>query len=381
MKTIKTSVIGSGFSATSHIEALKRIPNVQVIAVVSRSLERAEKLAKQHAIKYAYDDVTDLLNNKEIEVVHNCTPNSLHYSLNKQILESGKHVLSEKPLALDSNESSELANLAKEKNLVNGVCFNYRHYPLIKESKTKIANNDYGKPHLVSGGYIQDWCLYPSDYSWRMDSTLNGPSRAIADIGSHWCDTIQNILGKRIVRVFADLTTVHNKRQKPFNEASTFSNNSHEQYQEVHIDTEDAGHVLIQFEDGVKGMFNVSQVSAGRKNNFHFAISMADGTLSWDQEKPNELWIGKRNQANELLVKDPDLLTSEARSLAHYPGGHQEGWPDGLKNLFIDFYDHVRNPKSSEQHDYSTFEDAHYIMKIVDAILKSNELERWIEIE
>ncbi|MFS0614416.1 Gfo/Idh/MocA family protein [Lederbergia ruris] len=380
MRTIKVGIIGSGFSATSHIEALKRIPYVEVMGVVSRSLDKAKKLAEQYSIKYAYDTVRDLLNNKDIEVVHNCTPNFLHYQLNKEILKSGKHVLSEKPLALNSIESEELVRLANEKNLINGICFNYRHYPMIEETKARIANNEYGKPHLVSGGYVQDWCLYSSDYSWRMDSSLNGPSRAVADIGSHWCDTIQMILGKKIVRVFADLITVHSRRQKPYKEDSTFSNERHEQFEEVSIDTEDAGHVLIQFDDGLKGMFHVSQVSAGKKNHFHFMISMSDGTIEWDQEKPNDLWIGKRAQASELLVKDPNLLSPEAQALTHYPGGHQEGWPDGLKNLFINFYDHVASSNSNKKYNYSTFEDGHYIMKIIDAILKSNERGQWVDV-
>jgi len=382
MGKIKVAIVGTGFSATSHLEALRRVPNVEVVAIVSRSLEKAEEMANRYGIKYAYNQLDEMLSNDEIQVVHNCTPNSLHFSINKKVLEAGKHVLSEKPLAMNAEETAELVEIAKKSGLVNGVCFNYRHYPLVQEARVQLASGVHGNVHLVHGGYIQDWLLYPTDYSWRLDKSLNGASRAIADIGSHWCDTVQHVLGKKIVRVFADLHTVHKTRKRPVEEVATFSQGAGENFEEVAVDTEDVGHVIVHFEGGASGMFTVSQVSAGRKNHFHFEISSSESSLSWDQENPNELWIGKRDRANQVLVRDPGLLSNEVRGLAHYPGGHQEGWPDGLKNLFIDFYESVRNGGTGvREFQYATFEDGHYIMKIIEAILKSNETKQWVEIE
>ncbi|TFD93591.1 Gfo/Idh/MocA family protein [Jeotgalibacillus sp. R-1-5s-1] len=379
-KMIRAAVIGTGFSAMAHLETLKRLPGVEAAAIVSRSFEKAEEIAAEYRLAFAYDSIDELLHNPEIDVVHNCTPNVLHYELNKKILLAGKHVLSEKPLALNSEESEELLELARSKNLVHGVCFNYRHYPMIEEARVKVSSHSYGKPHLIGGGYLQDWCLYDTDYSWRMDPDLNGRSRAVADIGSHWCDTVQHVLGQRIVRVCADLSIVHPMRKKPLEgDSSTFSNEETDRYEEVQIHSEDAGNVLVQFEDGSKGMFSVSQVTAGKKNHLHFTISLSDGTLEWDQENPNQLWIGKRSEANQLLMKDPGLLTDSARTYAHYPGGHQEGWPDCLKNLMISFYDSVRDSGMGKQ-DFATFEDGHYNMKIVDAILRSSGEERWVEV-
>ena len=377
MRTIKTAIVGTGFSATSHLEALRRVPNVEVTAIVSQSLSSAKGLAEKFGVAYAYDDVEEMLKNEEIEVVHNCTPNSLHFPINKRALESGKHVLSEKPLAITSEETRQLHEIALENNRIHGVCFNYRFYPLVQEVKSRLKGEK--QVYLVHGGYVQDWLLYPTDYSWRLDKRLNGPSRAIADIGSHWCDTVQYILGNKIVRVFADLQTIHPKRKKPKEEVKTFAAAEHSEYEEVEIDTEDAGHVLVHFEGGATGAFTVSQVSAGRKNRLFFEISTKDTTYSWDQEKPNELWIGKRDGANGLLMRDPSLLSEESRRFVHYPGGHQEGWPDALKNLFLDFYDHVRNPGKAAV-EYATFKDGHNIMKIVEAILKSHETKQWVEI-
>ncbi|WP_404405024.1 Gfo/Idh/MocA family protein [Jeotgalibacillus malaysiensis] len=376
-KLIRAAVIGTGFSAMAHLETLKRLPGVEAAGIVSRSIEKAEQIAAEYRLAFAYDDIDELLANPEIEAVHNCTPNVMHYELNKKILLSGKHVLSEKPLALNSEQSAELLEIAKDSGLVHGVCFNYRHYPMVEEARVRIAAGELGRPHLISGGYLQDWCLYESDYNWRMDPTLNGESRAIADIGSHWCDTVQHIIGKRIVRVIADLSILHTERQKPSEEAgSTFTNESGGQYEMVHIQSEDAGNVLVQFEDGTKGMFNVSQVTAGKKNHLHFTISLSDGSFEWDQEEPNRLWIGRRDEANQILMKDPALLSEKAGAYAHFPGGHQEGWPDCLKNLMISFYKKVENPEQSSY--FATFNDGHYNMKIVDAIIKSSAQEKWV---
>ncbi|MFO7343326.1 MAG: Gfo/Idh/MocA family oxidoreductase, partial [Bacillaceae bacterium] len=187
MRTIKTAIVGTGFSATSHLEALRRVPNVEVTAIVSQSLSSAKGLAEKFGVAYAYDDVEEMLKNEEIEVVHNCTPNSLHFPINKRALESGKHVLSEKPLAITSEETRQLHEIALENNRIHGVCFNYRFYPLVQEVKSRLKGEK--QVYLVHGGYVQDWLLYPTDYSWRLDKRLNGPSRAIADIGSHWCET------------------------------------------------------------------------------------------------------------------------------------------------------------------------------------------------
>ncbi|KIL46648.1 hypothetical protein KP77_27750 [Jeotgalibacillus alimentarius] len=376
---IRAAVVGTGFSAMAHLEALKRLPGVEAAAIVSRSMEKAEQIATEYRLAYAYSSIDELLENPEIDVIHNCTPNVLHYELNKKILLAGKHVLSEKPLALNSEQSAELLQIAKESGLVHGVCFNYRHYPIVEEARVRIANGEMGRPHLVSGGYLQDWCLYDSDYSWRMDPELNGESRAIADIGSHWCDTLQHLLSSRITRVMADLTILHSSRKKPaVSEGSTFSNESGQAFTSVDISTEDAGNVLVQFENGVKGMFNVSQVTAGKKNHLHYTISLADGSIEWDQEEPNRLWIGKRSEPNQLLMKDPGLLSETAGSYAHFPGGHQEGWPDCLKNLMHSFYNKIEHP--GVQSHFADFESGHYNMRIVDAILKSAEEERWVEV-
>ncbi|PLR76700.1 dehydrogenase [Bacillus sp. V3-13] len=382
MKKIRVGIIGTGFSASSHIEALRRIPEVEVAAISSRSLEKAKQCAEKFGIQKAFGNANELIHDPEIEAIHNCTPNYLHYEINREVLLANKHLLSEKPLAMDSKESNELKELAEKSNSVSAVCFNYRHYPLVAEMREMISAQKFGKANLVYGGYIQDWLLFNKDYNWRLEPRFNGLSRAVADIGSHWCDTVQHVLGKKIIEVFADLKTVHAIRQRPIQEAATFSNNTEVHREEVKITTEDYGSVLVHFEDGIHGVFTVSQVSAGRKNRLHFEIAAETATLSWDQEDPNRLWIGRRDEPNKELLRDPGLLSSASAKLAHFPGGHQEGWPDGLKNLLIDFYRAVRSKGENQEYSgsFATLADGDQTMRLIDAILESNQTQKWIRV-
>ncbi|WP_276353781.1 Gfo/Idh/MocA family protein [Cohnella caldifontis] len=383
MNPVKTGIIGTGFSGSFHVEALRRVPGVQIVAVSGSSLEKAKAFADQYGIPKAYGSPEELIADPEVQAVHNCTPNDMHFRVNKQVLQAGKHLLSEKPLTKNSRESLELLELSRRSEAVNGVCFNYRHFPIVQQTREYISRGDFGKANLVYGGYTQDWLLYDTDYSWRLDTGKNGLSRAIADIGSHWCDTVQHILGQRIVELCADLKTVHPVRQKPKGSVATFSGAVEAETEPVDVKTEDYGSVLVHFENGTQGVFTVSQVSAGRKNRLYFEIAAETAALAWDQEEPNNLWIGRRDEANRQLVRDPGLLSRQAAELAHYPGGHQEGWPDGMKNLLLDFYKAVRAKEAGEpvSPSFASIGDGHYTMKIIDAILKSHAERRWVKVD
>lgn len=385
MRTIKTAIIGSGFMGAAHIEALRRIAGVEIAAITSVDRPRAEELAGQFGIPRVLDDWRAVLDDPAIEAVHNCTPNNLHYAINRALLEAGKHVLSEKPLTMTSEESAELVRLAEAQGVVTAINFNYRGYPLIQQARAMVQRGDVGDIYLIHGHYVQDWLLYDTDYNWRLESAVSGASRAVADIGSHWCDLVQFISGLKIRRVFADLFTVHEKRKKPKKEIETFKGKEESaaaEYDEVAIDTEDGGSVLIHFENGTRGVVTVSQVSAGRKNHQWFEIDGSRAALSWSQEEPNKLWVGHRDRPNEVVIKDPSLLDPVARSYAHYPGGHPEGYPDGPKNLFRNFYRYIRDGRTPgrDAADFPTFADGHWEVQIVEAVLRSHREQRWVEV-
>ncbi len=222
MKKIKVGVIGTGFIGPAHIEALRRVGGIEINAIASNEKEKADKIAEDFNIPKSYSSWEELINDKEIEVVHNCTPNNLHFEINKAAIIAGKHIVSEKPLTISSSESEELLELVKEKKVVNAINFNYRFYPLIQHAKRLFEKNEMGNVYLIHGNYLQDWLFYQTDYNWRLESNISGKSRAIADIGSHWCDLIQFITGLKIKKVFANLSTIHQKRKRPKGSVETF---------------------------------------------------------------------------------------------------------------------------------------------------------------
>ncbi|TYP76565.1 putative dehydrogenase [Paenibacillus methanolicus] len=383
--SIRMGIIGAGFIGPAHIDAIRRLGFVEAAALAGSNPDNAKKTAAELGIPKAYGSYLELLQDPDIQVVHNCTPNHLHYEINKAIILSGKHVLSEKPLAISSRESAELLHLAKARGVVHAVNFNYRQFPMMKQLSAMIKQDVLGRINLIRGSYLQDWLLYETDYNWRLAPEAGGPSRAIADIGSHWCDTVQYVTGLRIVEVFADLATVMPVRRKAKQQTATYAHRSmgEAEYEDIPIRTEDCANVLIRFEDGTRGAFTVSQVSAGRKNRLSFELSGSKRSAYWNQEEPQKLWIGHREKANEVLLADPSLFVPEARAAIHHPAGHNEGWPDAMKNMMRGFYDFIREGKNplQDRADFSTFADGHVSMRITDAILASHAAGRWVRVQ
>ncbi|HBR19023.1 MAG: Oxidoreductase family, NAD-binding Rossmann fold protein [Parcubacteria group bacterium GW2011_GWA2_43_17] len=381
MKKFKAGIIGTGYIGPAHIEALRRLGNVEVAAVAEANQDLAESKARQLCIPTAYGNYKDMLKDKSIDVIHNCTPNFMHLQVNKDILNAGKHCVSEKPLGMNSKESAELVALAKEKGLVNAVNFNYRYYPLVQQARMMVKNGQLGRVFAVQGCYMQDWLLYDTDWNWRLEPKYAGDSRVMGDIGSHWFDLIQFVTGKKIVKVFADLLTLYEYRKKPKMQIETFSGKElkPDDYEKVKINTEDYGHVLLQFDDGSKGMACITHVSAGRKNHIVFELNGTEKSVWWDHERPNELMIGQRNQPNQLQMKDAVLMDKNVKDYAHYPAGHNEGYPSAVKNFCRNVYRYIAG--ESKEIDFATFEDGHIADCIVDAVMKSDKTGKWIEIE
>ena len=384
MKTIQVGIIGTGFMGAAHLENLRRVQGVKVLAIADDNLENAQALADKFDVPFVFTNWRELIENPEVEAVHNCTPNHLHFEINKAAILVGKAIIGEKPLTNSVAESAELVQLAQEKNVLNAVNFNYRNYPITRHARRLVVDGKLGDVFLVHGHYLQDWLIYPSDYNWRVETESGGASRAIADIGSHWCDLVQFITGQRITEVFADLVTIHETRQKPKTEVETFKGKGiiqQEAVEEVAVKTEDAGAVLFHLEKGARGVFNVSQVSAGHKNCFDIEIDGNRMSMVWKQEEPNQLWLGYRDKANEIVVKDPALLSEESCLFAHYPSGHPEGYPDTFKNLFLNFYAALHDDKSAnDAQNFPTFEAGLQENRIVEAILKSHQEKRWVTV-
>ena len=381
MKKIKVAVVGTGFIGPAHVEALRRLPNIEVAALCEVTAELAEEKAAAMGIPrfYIFDD---LLKQDDIECIHICTPNFLHYGQSKAALLAGKHVVCEKPLANKVEEAEELVEIAKQTGLVNAVHFNLRYYPLVRQMRTMREKGDLGEIYSIIGSYLQDWLFLQNDYNWRLEPDKSGDSRAIADIGSHLLDVMEYITGLKITEVMADFSTVHKTRLKPTKRIETYTNNALEpsDYQEVPINTEDHANVMLRFDNGNKGVVTVSQVSAGRKNRLNIEISGSKSTFEWNSERPNEIWIGRREGPNQVLVKDPSLFYPEALSLISFPGGHNEGFPDTSKQLFKEVYAAVEAGKQPEKPTYPTFADGLRELIIGERIIESHKKQAWVKI-
>ncbi len=386
MSRVKAGIVGAGFISGAHVDALRRLGYVDVVALAGEGDEEARTRAAEWWIPRAYGDYRDLLADKDVQVVHNCTPNWLHFEVSKAALQAGKHVLSEKPLAVNSQQSSALVRLVRDLPLVAAVDFNHRSYPQIRQARRMVQTGRLGRVQLGYGGYFQDWMLLATDYNWRVDPELGGASRAIADIGSHWYDLLRFVTGLRATEVFAELRVVHPRRQRPTRGSgpSTFSQASDGGLTEgVEVRTEDAASVALRLTDGAFASFVVSQTSAGRKNRLLMEITGTTSALSWDGEDPERLWIGHRGQANEILMRDPGLMDPEARAATRLPGGHPEGWYDALYRSLKDIYDFVAagGDQRVDKVPFATFEDGHEAILMVEAALRSNAEGRWIRLE
>lgn len=372
----RIGIVGCGFMGKVHNDALRRIPQVEIKAVVDESADVAKQFADTYNIPLTYKIYTDMLDSGEVDAIHNCTPNFLHYEVNKKALEKGIYVVSEKPLALDHKQAKELADLAAKKHIPTAVGFAYRFFPLIQTIKEMIKNGDLGEIRLVKGEYLQDWLFYKEDYNWRLEKKISGESRAFADIGSHLCDTIEFVTDKKIKALTADISTIHKTRLKPKEEALTFAKSQGES-EHVAVDTEDYASVLGHLEDNIKGVFTVSQVSAGKKNGLRIEIYGSKASVIWEQEKPNQMWIGHRNKANEILLKDPSLMPEGVRSYAALPGGHNEGYNDAFKALFTDYYKCVNGEPLKNIPDFAS---GCRQLLVTEAVLKSNRTKSWIKL-
>ncbi|KKC64161.1 dehydrogenase [Citrobacter amalonaticus] len=381
---IQVGIIGSGFIGPAHIEALRRLGGVNVVALCDSSLAVAQERADALHIPQAYGSVEALLAHPGLQVVHNCTPNHLHADINRQILRAGLHVFSEKPLCMTPDEARELETLAEQVGVVHGVSFVYRQFAMVQQAASMVRRGSVGRLFAVQGSYLQDWMQLETDYNWRVDAKQGGNSRAVADIGSHWCDTVQFVTGKRIVEVMADLAIVWPVRKASIASNATFGQQTADlQFENKAVTTEDCGSVLVRFEDGSKGCFSVSQVSAGRKNHLSFEINGSQSSLHWDQETPQQLWIGHRQQANQILTDDPGLMNADVAASAHFPGGHIEGWPDAFKNMMQQFYQAVQAGKmpATAERRFASFSDGADVMYIIDAIIKSHQQQRWVSVQ
>ena len=381
MNKIRTAIIGLGYIGESHIEAVHRIGMCELYGVFDANYELAKAKAELYNIPKCYKSIDELLADPEIDAVHNCTPNSLHHELNCKIIKAGKNLFSEKPLCTTYEEAEELIGVLKEhKDVVTGVNFNYRLNPMVIEMRERIRKGEIGDVRIITGSYLQDWLLYDTDYSWRLDSKLSGHSCAIADIGSHWMDSVQFVTGHRIIEVMADVDTVIPVRKKPKNANITFTSAVPTEFDEVEVTNEDYGAVMFRTDKGARGVFCASELCAGHGCFLNYEINGSKASFGWNQEEPNKLWKGCRDEDNSLITRNPNGMLPESRAVTALAKGHPEGWNDAFKGNIYSFYKHIADGGDSDPL-FATLEQAAYIVKLTEAIIKSSKEKKWIKLD
>lgn len=373
------AVIGLGFVGRAHLEALRRL-GIPVLGMLGSSSERSEAVRASLGLDRAYASLDELASDPAVTVVHICTPNHVHFEQASRLLRAGKHVLCEKPLAMDSRESEMLVKIEKECRRVGAVAYNLRYYPLCQEAKAAVAAGAIGRPRLVHGSFLQDWLLFPTDWNWRLDPKLGGDLRAVSDIGTHWLDLTMWITGRKVTEVCADLATVLPVRQRPRGRVETFQKAENVEREDVLVKTDDYASVLLHFEDDLRGVMTVSQVSAGRKASLTFEVDGTKGSLAWDSESPNSMWVGRRDNPSEIVLKDPALLSPAARVFAAYPAGHAEGYPDTFVQLFREYYAYLDAGNFDAPRPFPTFMTGHHELTLCEAIAKSAETRAWVQV-
>ena len=380
MVKIRTALIGTGFMGKVHAEAIRRVGNVEIVAVASIDEATARKFADSIGVELATGDYKTILADPAIQAVHVVTPNALHYPVCKAALQAGKNVLCEKPFTVSVAEAGELVELAGKTGLANCLEHNLRYYPVVQQIRAMISAGELGEVLIAQGTYSQDWLLYDTDWNWRIETKDNGQLRAVGDIGSHWMDLVQHVTGQKITALCADLATFHKTRKRPTGPIETFAGKTLQpsDYVNVPIETEDFAAVLFHLGGRARGAYTVSQMSAGRKNMFMVDIYGTKCGVSWNQERPDELWIGQRNSPNQLLIKDPSLLFPKAAGYADLPGGHSEGYDDNHKQVFKRFYARVADKNAPVE--YPTFEDGLWGMEVLEKVLESSRKNGWVQV-
>lgn len=378
---IRTGVVGVGFIGAAHIDSLRRI-GVDVVGVVGSTPERAQAKADAMGYGRVFESVEAMAADDSIDVVHIASPNYAHVDQVRTVQAAGKHVVCEKPLALNSEDTADLVRRVNDSGLVNAVCFNIRFYPANHQARAMTEAGEIGEPRFITGSYHQDWLLLETDWNWRLQPEEAGKLRAVADIGSHWLDLSRFVSGKKVVEVMADLHTLVPVRRHPAGPVESFAAvGEDEELIEEEMTSDDAASILLRYEDGARGAVTISQVSAGQKNSVRYEVAGSNSALRWFSGNPDDLFIGHRGRPSEVLSRDPGLYYEEAARTVGFPGGHVEGYPDTFRALFEQVYTDVLNGGPSDDPTYPTFADGHDAVLVTDAIAKSHEEQRWVAVE
>lgn len=371
MTKLGVAIVGTGMIAEVHRRAIAASGAV-LRGVLGSSASRTAEFSAAWGVD-GLGSMQELLASPDVAVVHICTPNAYHHEMAADVLRAGKHVVCEKPLATELAHAQELHDIAHAKQLIATVPYVYRYHPMVREARARVQSGVGGAIKLIHGSYLQDWLLGAQDTNWRVDPTQGGESRAFADIGSHWCDLLEWVTNERLAVTIALLSTAQASR--PSNAQATFSKATGGNERGA-VRTEDIACALFKTTSGIPVNLTISQVSAGRKNRLWFEIDGEHESLTFDQESPDQLWIGERERTS-LIVKDPGQGSPEQRRLAVLPAGHAQGYNECFAAFVRDTYAaiHGETPPG-----LPTFADGLRSAHVIQAVLTASRNQAWTSI-
>ncbi len=378
MRVYRTGVVGTGFIGKVHIENVRRLGNVEVVALADKF--QAAETAEAMNVPHYFEDFREMIDTMDLDMVHICTPNNTHFEIAMYALEHGVNVICEKPMTTSIGEAKILCEKAEETGLVAAINFHNRFYPMTNHMMNMIKDGELGDVFSISGSYCQDWLLYDTDYSWRLNTEESGDTRVIADIGSHWMDLAEFVTGQKIVEVCADFQTIHEFRKKPNKTVLAFSTEtfSEEDYTKIPVSTEDNASVMFRFSGGAKGSGFFSQVIAGKSVAIDLLIGGYKKSLEWDSMAVNELQIGMRDKGILHVEKGPATVHPETLPFVAYPLGHAEGFVDAFKQGFREVYESIDN--KDKKYHYATFWDGLHEMVLCEKIWESSKEQKWVKV-
>ncbi len=367
MGKLRAGIIGLGFIGKLHLDALRRVPYAEIIALCDADSQTTKDLCKQHRIICACTDWRTLMADPRVEVVHNCTPNCMHDEINRCALLAGKHLYSEKPLSGSASQARSMLELAVRQGVAHGLNHQYRVNAVVQEMRARLQKGLAGRPLMAYGCYLQETASRQTDWSPRMENT--GPARTLNDIGVHWVDTAECVLGQPIKDVMADLIVHHPVRTGADRRMHAMT-------------TEDTALILMHFMDGTPGQLLVSKAANGHKNDLRLLVACEAYEMEWRQEEPDRLYLGLKEEGTETVYMNVRTCQEEVRPFITTPMGHVMGWTDALHNALSVFYDAILNGSyQNSKQTYATFEDGFRGMAFVEACIRSNRERCWVEVE
>ncbi len=355
--TIGVGMLGGGFMGRVHSHAA-RAAGATLVAVASSSPERSALAARELGFADASDSAVALVAAPGVDVVHVCTPNATHAELAFSVIRAGRHVICEKPLATSSADARALALAAEAEGVVAAIPFVYRYHPMVREARARVARGELGRLLSLDCAYLQDWMLEQDDDDWRADAAAGGPSRAFADIGSHLCDLIEFVTGERILRLVARTRRVYDTRG-----AHAVAN-------------EDLVALVVELSSGALGTLLISQMAPGRKNSLTLELHGTAESLRFDQERPEELWLGARTDSR-LLLRDPAAAAPDSARIQPVPAGHAMGYQDAFNAFVADAYAAIGGAAPD---GLPTFADGVRAAVLTEAVLASAASGEWVEV-